>query len=509
MGKALLKNFKESILSILPLTLAVSILALFSIIQLNSEDYWRLIMAFIFLVIGMMLFNIGTNGAMLPMGEYIGATVIKKGRLGLLIIIIFVIGLLVTLVEPGVTILGGQVPIKTWTFVIFVSIGIGIFLVISLLRILFQWSQSTMFILGYGLIFMLIYFVDEGYIPMAFDASGATTGLLTVPLFMAIGQGAAKNAGGQKTHEDSFGLLGGASMGPILAVVAMGIFMVHRPIYQVEVLPDTSIWTDIWRNASENATNSLVVLGPLVIFFLVFQYFNVQLPKRQVSRIVIGIAFTFVGLIFFLTGASIGYVPIGLKIGDQLGQGDFSMVLLIGFIFGIVSAVAEPAVHVLSRQVEEVSDGAISFRLMLLTLSIGLGISIVLSLIRIKYQFSIMYYLVPGYAIALIFTQLVPNIYTGVAFDSGGAISGPMTASFVTPFVSGIALGMPGIASADLVMYALGTVAMVAMLPLLSIQALGFSTTIREKMQMRLAFRRVFEADDELIIYFPTEETHA
>lgn len=509
MGKALLKNFKESLLSILPLTFAVVVLALFSIIQLNSEDYWRLVIAFVFLVIGMMLFNIGTNGAMLPMGEYIGATVTKKGKLVLLIIIIFVIGLLVTLVEPGVTILGTQVPIETWTFVIFVSLGIGVFLVFSLLRIIFQWSQSMMFVLGYGLIFMLIYFVDEGYIPMAFDASGATTGLLTVPLFMAIGQGAAKNAGGQKTHEDSFGLLGGASMGPILAVVIMGIFMVERPIYQVETVIDTTILADIWKYSGENAANSIIVLGPLVIFFLIFQHFNVRLPKRQVSRIVIGIAFTFIGLIFFLTGASMGYVPIGLKIGDQLGQGDFMLILLIGFVFGIVSAIAEPAVHVLSRQVEEVSDGAISFRLMLLTLSLGLGISIILSLLRIKYQFSIMYFLVPGYALALILTQLVPNIYTGIAFDSGGAISGPMTASFVTPFVAGIALGMPGITSSDLVLYALGTVALVAMLPLISIQTLGFSTIIREKMQMRLAFRRVFEADDELIIYFLPEEANS
>jgi hypothetical protein len=509
MGKALLKNLKESLLSILPLTLAVVVLALFPIVNISSDEWIRLVIAFFFLVIGMMLFNIGTNTAMLPMGEYLGATIVKKGRIILLIVIIFIIGFLITMVEPVVTIFGQQIPINTWTFVIFVSIGVGVFLVVSLLRIIFQWSQSVMFILGYASIFMLLHFVDAGYIPMAFDSSASTTGLLTIPIFMALGGGVAKTAGGAKSHEDSFGIIGGVTLGPILTVTILGIFIAKRPIYQAEVIPDVTILQDVLQNAFENAKSSIIVLAPLALFFLAFQRLNIRLPKKQIRRILIGLGITTFGIIFFLTGATIGYVPLGRALGKQLGEGKFEIVLLIGFLFGLVVAVAEPSVHVLSRQVEEVSDGAISFRTMVITLSIGLALSILLSLIRIHYKFSIIYYLVPGFALAIFLTRLVPNIYTGVAFDSGGAVSGPLAASFITPFVTGVALVNPDIPAHDLALYTLGTMAMVAMMPLVTIQILGLSTTIKTRLRLRLAYRRVYEADDELIIYFPIEEGNA
>lgn len=506
MGRALLKNLKESLLSILPLTMAAVVLCLFPIVQITSEHWIRLGIAFVFLIIGMMLFNIGTNGAMLPMGEYIGGTIVKKGKVILLIVIVFIIGFLITMVEPVVAIFGEQVPIDNRTFVIFVSLGVGIFLVVSLLRIVFQWSQSVMFILGYAIIFMILHFVDAGYIPMAFDSSASTTGLLTIPIFMALGGGVAKNAGGAKSHEDSFGIVGGVTLGPILTVALLGMVIAKRPIYQAEVVAEVSILDDILANAWDNAKNSIIVLGPLAIFFLVFQRFNIRLPKRQIIRILIGLGFTLFGIIFFLTGATIGYVPLGRELGKQLGQGDPAIVLIVGFLFGLVIAVAEPAVHLLAKQVEEVSDGAISFRAMLITLSVGLGLSILLSLIRIQFEFSIIYYLVPAYAIAIILTRFVPKIYTGVAFDSGGAVSGPMAASFVSPFVTGVALVNPEIPANDLALYTLGTMAMVAMMPLVTIQILGLTTTVQTKMRMRLAYRRVYEADDEMIIYFATEE---
>ena len=338
-------------------------------------------------------------------------------------------------------------------------------------------------------------------LPLAFDSGGVTTGPITVPFIMALGVGISNVLGDRKSKENSFGLVALCSIGPILAVLLLGIFSSNHMTYQV---PDYNVGSDILGSflttAAHTAKEVALALGFIVVFFMVCQFAFLQLPKRQLLRIAIGVLFTYVGLVIFLTGVNVGFMPIGYQLGYELGKMNPWLLTGFGLIMGMLVVLAEPAIHVLNQQVDDVTGGLITKKSMLMGLCIGVGASIALSMIRIIFDFSLVYYIIPGYFISLALSLFVPPVYTAIAFDSGGVASGPMTSGFILPFATGVCVSMLG--ENAVLRDAFGVVALVAMTPLITIQLLGFKAVVSEKIKERRAMKRILDADDQQIINF-------
>ena len=337
------------------------------------------------------------------------------------------------------------------------------------------------------------------FLALGFDSGGVTTGPITVPFIMALGVGVAGSLGGKDASENSFGLVAMCSIGPILAVMILGLCSSGEMSYEVPDYSLTSL-SELPQAILDVMGEVGLALGLIVLFFAVIQIFILKLPKRKILQIAVGIVYTFVGLVVFLTAVSVGFMPIGYKMGVELAENHPALLIVFGFILGFVVVLAEPAVHVLNKQVETITEGTVSRRSMLLALSIGVGISIGLSMLRIVFDFNILYYLVPGYFLSLGLSFFVPKLYTAIAFDSGGVASGPLTSTFILPFAIGACVTMQGAESvmAD----AFGVVAMVAMTPLITIQLLGFHSVVTRRMREKIAMKRILSADDEQIINF-------
>lgn len=514
--KPLLEKLKDAFLSVAPITLIVAILYWTGLsshlvagsgYELTRNDFILFLISAAFLVLGMALFTLGADQAMMPMGSAIGSSLTKTKKIWIIVLLAFALGALITIAEPDLTVLARQVPINPdILLILIVAAGVGIFLVIGILRILFQKSLNMLLIVFYGLVFMMANLCNTKFLPLSFDSGGVTTGPITVPFIMALCAGFATTRGGKKSNEDSFGLIALCSIGPIFCVVIMGIFFKGTPIYQPETPVEvTNVFTPLLHGLLPEMKEVAIAILPVVVFFLIYQYFYIKLSKRQLIKIGVGVIYTFVGLVLFLNAVNTGFGSVGLKIGESIAYygnetGKPWLITVLGGIMGLVVVLAEPAVAVLNKQVEEISGGTISKRSMLLSLSIGVGVSIMLSIIRIRYQFSIMYYLVPGYIIAIGLSFLVPKLYTAIAFDSGGVASGPMTSTFILPFAIGACNVISG---SDAVMdLAFGIISMVALTPLLTIQFLGFKMVAVESFSRRAARKRIREEDEAQIIYF-------
>ena len=386
-----------------------------------------------------------------------------------------------------------------------VGIGVGAFLVVAILKIVFQKSLSHILMLFYMLLFaMALLLVVNGnapLLPMAFDSGGVTTGPITVPFIMALGVGISNVLGDRRSKENSFGLVSLCSVGPVLAVLVLGIFSSNNLRYDV---PDYAVSDDVLHaflhTAGHTCKEVAIALGLIVTFFLICQFVFLKLNRRQLAKIAVGVAFTYVGLVMFLTGVNVGFMPIGYKIGYSMAQMNDYILILFGLIVGVLVVLAEPAIHVLNAQVEDVTGGLVKKKSMMLGLCIGVGSAITLSMIRIVYDFSLVYYVIPGYFISLALSLFVPPVYTAIAFDSGGVASGPMTSGFILPFAIGACVSMQG---AEAVLRdAFGVVALVAMAPLITIQLLGFRGIIAERRAEKKAMQRILDADDQQIINF-------
>lgn len=491
MNKKLILQTREALTSVLPITVIVLILD-FTFVPMPFYVRSAFLIGSLLLILGMGLFTLGAEAAMMPMGEHMGSQLTKSRKLFLLISVSLVMGIIVTIAEPDLQVLAGQVPsVPNMAIVMSVSIGVGIFLVVSLLRILFQWKLAHLLVIFYLLIFAIGAFTSETYLAVAFDAGGVTTGPITVPFILALGIGISAVRGSKSSYEDSFGLLALCSIGPVISVMIMGIFfdssqfgtasadVAKNPETLKEVL---QLFREGFPVYSKEVGLSLL---PIVLFFVIFQLVYLKLPKSQMIKIGVGIAYTFIGLVLFLTGVNVGFLPTGAFIGEYLGGLSYSWILIpLGMIVSYFIVAAEPAVHVLNDQVEEITGGAVSKQAMLWGLSIGVAISIGLSMIRVLYGLSIWYFLFPGYLIALILTFFVPKIFIAIAFDSGGVASGTMTATFLLPFATGACLAVGGNVLTD----AFGIIAMVAMAPLVTIQIMGLiykvkirNTTVEEE----------------------------
>ena len=507
MLKALLLKLRESAISILPVTLIVLLLRFTPLVSLSAGETVAFLLSALVLFFGMALFNLGADMAMTPMGEQVGAGLSKSKKLWLLLFVCFIMGVFITVAEPDLSVLAAQVSdlLDSTALIVTVGVGVGLFLVFAILKIAFSQNLSSLLIFFYMLLFALATLVlvngNAQFLPVAFDSGGVTTGPITVPFLMALGVGVAATLGGKNTGENSFGLVALCSVGPILAVMVLGIRASGELSY---TLPDygmaSNLGIDFWRSILSIVEDVARALGLVVIFFTVIQIAFLHLPRRKIQQIAIGILYTFVGLVLFLAAATVGFMPIGYKIGTELSASHPDLLPLFGFILGLVVVLAEPAVHILNKQVEEITNGTVSKVQMMLALSIGVGISIGLSMIRIVCGFSILYYLVPGYFLSLGLSFFVPKLYTAIAFDSGGVASGPLTSSFILPFAIGACVSVQGI---DHVMSeAFGIVAMVAMTPLITIQFLGFRAILTQRMKEKIAMKRILDADDEQIIRF-------
>jgi hypothetical protein len=503
----LLKKIKEALMSVLPVAAIVVLLNLTPLVHFTGLEIGVFLASAVFLILGIGLFSMGADMAMTPMGEYTGAGLTKSKKLLLLIGVCFLMGLLITVAEPDLTVLAGQVKdvLNGTLLIAAVGVGVGIFLVLSVIKMVFHKPLSSLLLYFYMILFALAALVvavgNGDFLPMAFDSGGVTTGPITVPFIMALGVGIAVTIGGKDVGENSFGLIAMCSVGPILAVMLLGATVDGEIAYQV---PDYAIENGLGFALVEKILHTLkevgIALGLIVVFFVILQITVLKLPGKKLGQIAVGIAYTFFGLVIFLTAVSVGFMPIGYKLGTELADLHPAILVIAGFILGMVVVLAEPAVHVLNKQVEDITDGGVSKKSMMLALSIGVGISLALSMLRIYFDFSILFYVIPGYLISLGLSFFVPGIYTAIAFDSGGVASGPLTSGFILPLAIGACCALQG--EGKVLADGFGIVAMVAMTPLITIQLLGFRAVVQKKIRDRIAMKRILSADDEQIIRF-------
>ena len=422
---------------------------------------------------------LGADIAMMPMGERIGAHIIKSKHYLVLIPAVFMIGALITVAEPDLQVLADQFEtLNRWAVILTVAAGVGSFLVLALVRIIKKIQLTQILLALYVLVFAVAgtMAIDNGtFIPVAFDSGGVTTGPITVPFFMALGIGFATVRGGKNAQDDSFGMVALCSIGPILAMLILGLATgVNEVSSGVSALPEYgdfgAVAAAFGRGLPGYIKEVALALLPIVLLFGIFQFVFLHLPKKMLIRLGAGLVYTFVGLVLFLTGVNVGFMPAGTFLGGALAGTAVPWILIpIGMVLGFVVVLAEPAVRVLNKQVEEITVGAISQRAMLLSLSIGVAVSVGISMLRVVTGISLWYFLIPGYAIAIELSFFAPKVFTAIAFDSGGVASGPMTATFMLPFAMGACIALGGNVSTD----AFGLVAMVALTPLITIQVLG------------------------------------
>ncbi len=499
-------KFQESLASVLPITIIVLLLC-FTVAPIPNNMLVSFLMGAVLLIVGMAFFTLGADTAMTPIGTKVGSCITKSRKVWMIVFVSFLLGVIITISEPDLQVLANQVPnIPNAALIGTVALGVGIFLVIAMLRILFGISLNILLIGFYIVVFLMAMFVPKNFWAVAFDSGGVTTGPMTVPFIMALGVGVSAIRSDRHAGNDSFGLVALCSIGPILAVLVLGLLYPSEAAYTPVEIPEMENSQEMImlfvHGLPHYAKEVAIALAPIVAFFFLFNAFYIKMPKKPLISISVGLLFTYLGLLLFLTGVNVGFMPVGNYIGKMIGSKEFNWILLpIAMLIGYFIVKAEPAVHVLNKQVEDLTAGSIPARAMELSLSIGVASSLGLAMIRVLTGISVMYFLIPGYVLALGLSFFAPKIFTSIAFDSGGVASGPMTATFLLPFAMGAceAIGGPERIVSD----AFGVVAMVAMTPLITIQLLGveykFRTRKEREARARVQAKLEAYADDDII----------
>ncbi len=478
--KKLAEKWQEATKAVLPIICIVLALC-FSIAPISPSILLCFLMGAVLILVGMMFFTLGAEMSMTPMGGRVGSCMTKSRNVWMIILISFLLGFIVTISEPDLQVLAGQVPaVPNMVLILSVAVGVGAFLVLALLRMLMTIPLPPLLLGFYLAVFVLAFFIPGDFLSIAFDSGGVTTGPMTVPFIMALGVGVSAIRSDRHAADDSFGLVALCSVGPILAVMILS--MIYRPDGNIQIeslvleAEDSRKLMQLFTSGIPTYMKEICLsLLPIFLFFMIFQVLMLKLSKRSMTKILIGLAYTYVGLVLFLTGANIGFMPAGNYLGQVLaGQSHPGIIIPIAMVIGYFIVKAEPAVYVLNKQVEEITDGAISAKAMGMGLSIGVSISLGLAMIRVLTGISILWFTLPGYAVALGISFFVPKLYTAIAFDSGGVASGPMTAAFLLPLAQGACTAVGG----NIVTDAFGVVAMVAMTPLITIQVMGLASKI-------------------------------
>ena len=476
------QKVKEAFSSVLPITIIVLFLC-FTFVPIESGMFLAFILGAFLVIVGMGLFTLGADTAMTPIGEYVGTSVMRTKKMWIIVLVCFIVGVLITISEPDLQVLASQVSktIGSWTLILAVGVGVGVFLVIAFLRIVLKIRLSILLILCYIAVFVLSIFVPETFVPLAFDSGGVTTGPMSVPFIIAIGTGVASMRSDKGAETDGFGLTALCSIGPIISVMILGIIFKPESIdvsteKVIEIYNSKDLIAEFTHALPKYMQEVGLALLPIVAFFFIFQIFGAKVTKQRMIKILIGVLYTYVGLVLFLLGVNVGFLQVGSYLGNALGSLSYNWIIVpIGMIIGFFVVAAEPAVHVLTKQVFEITSGTIPKKALRYSLMIGVALSVGLAMLRILLHIPIMYFLIPGYLIALVLTFFVPDMFTAIAFDSGGVASGAMTASFLMP----LALGTCGAVGGNVATEGFGVVAMVAMTPLITIQILGLIYKIK------------------------------
>ena len=476
-------KLSEALSAVVPVIAIVLILS-FTVAPVSPSILLSFLLGAVLVMLGMMFFTLGAEISMTPMGEKVGAKMTQTKKVWFIALLSFILGIVITISEPDLQVLAELVPsVPNRALILAVAVGVGLFLVAAILRMLLRVALSHMLVVLYLAVFVLAFFVPGDFRAIAFDSGGVTTGPMTVPFIMALGVGICAIRNDSSAADDSFGLVALCSVGPILAVLLLG--MIFDPsestpeiVQNIQIRDTVELWQMFAVELPEYLKEIAVSLLPIVVFFGLFQVFSLRLSGRSLSKILVGLLYTYIGLVLFLTGANVGFMPTGTYLGSVIAGESYRFLLIpIGAVIGYFIVKAEPAVYVLNHQVEEITDGAISARAMGLSLSLGVAASVALAMTRVLTGIPILFFLIPGYAIALGLSFVVPRIFTAIAFDSGGVASGPMTATFLLPLAQGACVAVGGNLAAD----AFGVVAMVAMTPLITIQILGLVTVLKSR----------------------------
>ena len=470
-----IEKCRESVISVIPVVILVLLLHL--TVAPLGDDLPKFLTGAALFIVGLGLFLVGADIGVLPVGQKVGSTLTGKRNLALMLAVGFVVGFIITVAEPDVQVLAAQVTgvapvIAPMALVCIIAAGVGFFVAVAMGRIIFQLPLKTLLFVCYGAVFLCALLASDLFLGIGFDAGGATTGPMTVPFIMALGVGVAAVRGGSNAGDDSFGFVGLASVGPILAVLMLGVFA-------SPAVPETSSAAQAAQEGlaahflhllPEVTHEVAMALGPLALLFLFFRLFLIRLSRRQTLRMVMGLIYTFIGVILFFLGVKGGFMPTGDALGALLSAPENRFLLIpVALVLGAVVVCAEPAVWILTEQVEQVSGGAIRRTLMLIALSAGVSLAVGIAMYRVMTGTSLWYFLIPGYAAAMLLMRLCPRMFTAIAFDSGGVASGPMASTFILAFMLGVSKGVGGNPAVD----AFGCIAMIAMTPLIAIQLLG------------------------------------
>ncbi len=496
---------KEALKSVLPIVGIVCVISVL-LVPVSSGIMLTFLSGSIMLILGMMLFTLGAEMAVSPMGSHVGNYLTRSRKVSVIVAIAFLLGLIITVSEPDLQVLAELVPnVPNATLILSVALGVAIFLVIAMLRMLLRIPLRILLIVSYAAVFIFAFLVPGNFLSIAFDSGGVTTGPMTVPFIMALGMGVSAIRSDKGAADDSFGLISLCSVGPVLAVMILGLLFptgdAQTAAAEVFDAADSmELFYTFLMNIPVYMKEIALALLPLLLFMFIFQLFTLRLPFKKLKRIGMGLVYTYIGLVTFLTGANVGFMPAGNLLGSLLAKADMPFILIpVGMIMGYFIVKAEPAVYVLNRQVEEMTDGRIPAKAMGDALSAGVAISIGISMLRVLTGLPILAVLIPGYAIAIISSFFVPPMYTAIAFDSGGVASGPMTAAFLVPLAQGACMATGG----NIVTDAFGVVAMVAMTPLITIQLMGIVSEQRKKKRIKelmLLAKEYEDMDDDAII---------
>ena len=473
--RVLAEKLKEAAASVLPVTAIVAVLCL-ALVRVDVGLMLSFLLGSGLLILGMGLFTLGAELSMSRIGNLIGAKMTKSRKLWFILAVSFLLGVAITMAEPDLQVLATNVPaIDKTVLIVTVSAGVGLFLMLCMVRILFSVSLRLLLVVFYALLFLGAFLSDAGFLSVAFDSGGVTTGPMTVPFIMALGVGVASIRSDENAKADSFGLVALCSIGPVMAVMLLGA------IYPTDTQADVNMVIGGFETTVELGGAYLrslptymlevaMALLPIFMFFLLFQVFSLRLRKLPLTKIVMGVGYTFLGLVLFLTGVNVGFSPLGYVLGKELVTSGLSALLIpLAMLMGWFIIDAEPAVHILNKQVEELTSGAISAKAMGLSLSVAVALANGLAMVRVLTGLPILYFLLPGYAVALGLSFFVPRTFTAIAFDSGGVASGPLTATFMLPLAMGACTALGGNVMTD----AFGLVALVAMMPLITVQVMG------------------------------------
>lgn len=488
MQKVLTEKLKESALAVVPIS-AIILALHWTIAPLPGWTLGMMLVGMLMLFVGLALFSIGVELAMMPIGQHVGSALISSRKLPLVIIVLFIFGFIVTAAEPDLSVLANQVAsIPNMALIAGISVGVGVFLVIAVLRVVFHWRLGRVLAIAYPVAFIVAIFSSD-YLAVAIDSAAVTTGPVTVPFLLAIGGGFAAVSNSKNAEEDNFGISAICSVGPIISVLILGMFhdsanTQYLPQKSAEITDASGLFTLFGSGMWHTLQEVIILIVPVLVVFLIFQIIKLKLSRSELIKIFVGLGYLLIGLTIFLTGVNKGFMPAAVSLGEAIGKLSYNWILIpISLAIGACVVLAEPTVYVLVNQVAKITDDAIPRKMMLFAMALGVGIAMSLSIVRILWGISIWWFLLPGYAISLLLTFLVPNIFVGIGFDSGEVVTGAMSAAFVIPFAVGVCSVIPG---RNVVVDAFGIAGLITMMPPIIIQTIGLIYSRKLKKARRL-----------------------